>query len=1135
MTERVRARTTDLRQFFANGAVYRRHLIGMFADLEARRSTVVSSLGHVPSVDWIDPFRELVAEATFNDEFVATIHDALVDYAPGSHPATRSGEALASIPSHLLDRALEDADYRTDGEDRSLDEDLLTALDSRQLDDHRLLVAYGMPPLQAEMLVSRNDLQAERFIDGIRLTDLNQRIAGWAGTDNDPMLDRLVAERNDLLRRLTASEDYWTNDPEIVAVAARFDMGYDEAEFAVTTATVDALAAEIDGWTGHPNDGRYTDLQVALGLEIDRLAEGDGDLARHVAILVDRGVPAGEALFDAVGATYGDAPIATVLQLLEDRAGDPEAFDPIGWALGAALVQRVEAVTRADVSQVDIGIAAVAEENGLSYNAAVALINIDIRAEDSPWPPDTPLHAYLDVPVTSGEEAAFMLLADEEGLFRAMETADQADLDRWDGKLADADWAAILADPAAHGEQALAIATFFSDNPDEWLRFDTARDGMVLQDLAAGRYGVGDGDGVASFADVQQYVTNNRIYETLSAELDRTGTVLVDLDGDGRFEDSELEDALGRLEGSHPNLEGLTEAITYALDADLLSQPDDRAWYEKIGSGLYTITSLVPGSPTNIHRMVTEPTAVLGDQFSFLKGAGTAVVGLGLFVYDAAAVNPGGPGFWIERWRVDGDPTQHRGIRLVQSLPAMADAGLSLLPGTSQYDEAMEQVRRSGTWDAHPGLDLVRSVADWEGFVENPAGWAGQFAPDLLITAFTGGGGAITRVGSTGSRMAAAARRFVIGMSGNGMRVTARTALRNSMTTLAALPQRGRHVARLALPDDGSLYLMGPQDPFLLNAARRPDINPDGMLDVVAHGNSSAIRFDTPDGQRLLTAQEAADHIRSQPGFDGQPIRLLSCETGCDPTGFAQQLSDLLDVPVHAPNQLLWAYPDGRLTVASRTIDPLTGHTIPTFPPDGEFVPFHPLPPLAGPGDGPVDPAILERQIRNRELLSGDGFEVDLLGAGVDHSDIELMFAKRKPLGFASEQQFARFNEDLAKALGDAGLVDAEIGLKGTATTFYSENPGKPLGHHWDADPANPGDYDLNITSERMVETLTELGLEPHPTYGVFRTRHINGTFPALDEFRERWTRILGRDVNFVGYPEPTGRDVTEYILVGER
>ncbi len=41
-------------------------------------------------------------------------------------------------------------------------------------------------------------------------------------------------------------------------------------------------------------------------------------------------------------------------------------------------------------------------------------------------------------------------------------------------------------------------------------------------------------------------------------------------------------------------------------------------------------------------------------------------------------------------------------------------------------------------------------------------------------------------------------------------------------------------------------------------------------------------------------------------------IRLLSCNTGKDPYGFAQNLANKLNVKVIAPNTYYWAYPNGK-------------------------------------------------------------------------------------------------------------------------------------------------------------------------------------------------------------------------------
>jgi RHS repeat-associated protein len=192
---------------------------------------------------------------------------------------------------------------------------------------------------------------------------------------------------------------------------------------------------------------------------------------------------------------------------------------------------------------------------------------------------------------------------------------------------------------------------------------------------------------------------------------------------------------------------------------------------------------------------------------------------------------------------------------------------------------------------------------------------------------------------------------------------------------------------------------------------------------------------------------------------------------------------------------------------------------------------------LAVPGAGEAESAekadlIAQRVAANSALKDSSQFAIDMQKAGVTEAQISAMFAKELPLGFDSTEQFNQFKAELDASLNDADLQDAEVGMKGTATTFYSENPGKPLGHYWDADPSNPGDYDLNLSSHEMSTQMEEAGISPSEKYGVYKTRDINATYPSLDEFQQKWSEILGRDVNFVGYPDtPPTRDPTEYIL----
>jgi hypothetical protein len=185
------------------------------------------------------------------------------------------------------------------------------------------------------------------------------------------------------------------------------------------------------------------------------------------------------------------------------------------------------------------------------------------------------------------------------------------------------------------------------------------------------------------------------------------------------------------------------------------------------------------------------------------------------------------------------------------------------------------------------------------------------------------------------------------------------------------------------------------------------------------------------------------------------------------------------------------------------------------------------------PAPAVVDP-IAERQTANDALRKSPHFENDLSKANVSQQQLKWMNKQEAPLGFESPQQFQSFKQELTQALRQDGLDDAQVGMKGTATTFYSENPKKPVGHFWDADPSHPGDYDLNLSSTKMAQQMQEAGINVNPKYGVYRTADINSQFPAVSDFSAKWSTILERDVNVVGYSAGTlpARDATEFILV---
>jgi hypothetical protein len=92
----------------------------------------------------------------------------------------------------------------------------------------------------------------------------------------------------------------------------------------------------------------------------------------------------------------------------------------------------------------------------------------------------------------------------------------------------------------------------------------------------------------------------------------------------------------------------------------------------------------------------------------------------------------------------------------------------------------------------------------------------------------------------------------------------------------------------------------------------------DGHFDVVGHG--------TPSDISGMNASEVADSVRGSAGFNGQDVRLLSCETGSPEESFAQDLADNLGVNVQAPTSNI--YVSGRGGIS--------------FDPNGSFQVFGP-------------------------------------------------------------------------------------------------------------------------------------------------------------------------------------------------
>jgi len=180
--------------------------------------------------------------------------------------------------------------------------------------------------------------------------------------------------------------------------------------------------------------------------------------------------------------------------------------------------------------------------------------------------------------------------------------------------------------------------------------------------------------------------------------------------------------------------------------------------------------------------------------------------------------------------------------------------------------------------------------------------------------------------------------------------------------------------------------------------------------------------------------------------------------------------------------------------------------------------------------------AVVQRQLDGSALRDSDLFRADLKARGISDERIAWMQNKQAPLSFESPEQYQKFQSELDDVLKKMGLDDAQIDLKGTSTTFYSENPSKPLGHHFDAKADELADIDLGIASPKMVDDMGAAGMSAHPKLPhIYKTRHTYEVYPELKAFADKWEAILGREVNFVGltnrsYPV---LDPTDYIVRG--
>ena len=92
-----------------------------------------------------------------------------------------------------------------------------------------------------------------------------------------------------------------------------------------------------------------------------------------------------------------------------------------------------------------------------------------------------------------------------------------------------------------------------------------------------------------------------------------------------------------------------------------------------------------------------------------------------------------------------------------------------------------------------------------------------------------------------------------------------------------------------------------------------------GYQDVACHADAYGFAAQDPETEELLqdiSVKELAYRIMDSGKYTGGPIRLRACSAGAVEDGAAQQLADLLHVPVLAPMDTLFTSQDGFMAVA---------------------------------------------------------------------------------------------------------------------------------------------------------------------------------------------------------------------------
>lgn len=88
-----------------------------------------------------------------------------------------------------------------------------------------------------------------------------------------------------------------------------------------------------------------------------------------------------------------------------------------------------------------------------------------------------------------------------------------------------------------------------------------------------------------------------------------------------------------------------------------------------------------------------------------------------------------------------------------------------------------------------------------------------------------------------------------------------------------------------------------------------------GFTDVIVHGTPDYVTIMINGKWESFNQRQLARMLKMDSGYKKGAIRLISCSTGKDDNGLAQNLANKMGVPVKAPSDTLWILPNGKMII----------------------------------------------------------------------------------------------------------------------------------------------------------------------------------------------------------------------------